>query len=455
MHRVFEIFEQILSIPRSSGKEDKISDYIIEFATTHNFYCKKDSYNNVFIKKDNYSDKTIILQAHSDMVCVSSEDYDFDKNGIKFYINGDYYMAHNTSLGADDGIGIAIILAILEEDNMPNIEVMITTQEETTMLGATNFDYTLLSAKTLISLDGIKEADIESSSAGMLSITLNKKITFRNNDFNSYKLNILGLAGGHSGDDIDKNRCNAIKLCFKIIDYLNIKHISDFEFGKKDNVIPCEGNIIFSSEVDINELQQQVNNFNYSLCDEDRNLKLSLEKVNSKKIINESYEINSFISLLENGLLVQFEDKFPLLSSNIGVLHLNDDELVIKLSIRSSDKELENAQLEKLKSLCNKYNFNYFIDAKKPFFPYSEKSNIREILAKTYKELYNKETITKKVHACMEGGIISNNIDELDMVTIAPTINDCHTLKEKVSISSTIRVYDWLKETLKKFMEVN
>lgn len=157
MKRIFEIFEEILSIPRSSGNENQIANYLIDFAKKHNLESNKDKFNNVLIKKNNHSNKTIILQAHSDMVCVSDIEYDFDNKGIDFYIDDDYYKAKHTSLGADDGIGIAIILAMLEEtENMPNIEAMITTQEETTMLGAMNFNYDLLSANTLISLDGIK-----------------------------------------------------------------------------------------------------------------------------------------------------------------------------------------------------------------------------------------------------------------------------------------------------------
>ena len=171
MSNVLSYFEEIMQIPRESGKEEKIADYLVNYAKENNIEYSLGKYNTVFLKKNNNSDKTIILQAHSDMVCVSTDDYDFDNKGIPFYIDGDYYKSKNTSLGADDGIGLAIILAILQEnENMPNIEVMITTQEETTMLGASNFDYSLLSGKTLISLDGIKEADIESSSADRKSV---------------------------------------------------------------------------------------------------------------------------------------------------------------------------------------------------------------------------------------------------------------------------------------------
>ena len=171
VNKVFKYFEEIMSIPRESGSEERIAQYIINYAKSNNIEYHLGKYNTVFLRKNNNSNKTIILQAHSDMVCVSTENYDFDKNGIPFYIDGDYYKSRCTSLGADDGIGVAIILAMLQEsDNMPNIEAMITTQEETTMLGALNFDYSLITGKTLISLDGIREAETEIIWRGHTSI---------------------------------------------------------------------------------------------------------------------------------------------------------------------------------------------------------------------------------------------------------------------------------------------
>lgn len=457
MDRVFEIFEEILSIPRESGNESAIANYIIDFAQKHNCECYKDKFHNVFIKKNNNSNNTIILQAHSDMVCVSNNTFDFAKNGIPYFIDGDYYKSKTTSLGADDGIGVAIILAMLEEnENMPNIEVMITVQEETTMIGALNFDYSKLTGKTLISLDGINEGDIECSSAGMCSLTLNKKVSFENNNDVVYKVSISNLAGGHSGDDIHKNRCNAIKLAAKILNKVDFINLIDINFGVKDNVIPNEGYVVFSSEKDITSIKDILNNLDLNLSSEDENVNINIEKYISNVSITQGKEIVDFINDLDNGLLDVFaDDNFPLLSSNIGKISLADDSLEIKLSIRSSDKEKENNQLDKLQELCNKYNFELNIDAKKPFFPFRNNSYIRELLSKTYKNLYNKETEIKKVHACMEGGIISSNIDDLDICTIAPTINKCHSVNESVSISSTKRVYEWLKQTLIIFNKEN
>lgn len=450
---VLEYFEEIMRIPRESGKEEKIAEYLIDFAKENNIEYKLGKYNTVYLRKDNNSNKTIILQAHSDMVCVADERYDFDNKGIPFYIDGDYYKSKNTSLGADDGIGIAIILAILQEkENMPNIEVMITTQEETTMLGAINFNYSLLKGKTLISLDGIKEADIESSSAGMCSITINKEINYEVSKEEFYKLSISGLIGGHSGDDIDKNRCNAIKLAVKLLKELNYKNIVDINFGKRDNVIPSEGYIVFSSEENIKSIHDRLKKIELNLNDEENFLNLNIEKCADKTAIKESKEVVEYISKIKNGLLEVYKnDGFPLLSANIGKISTEDNKIQIKYSIRSSDLLKEQELLKEIKILSNKYGFEVIIDAKKPFFPYKDKSIIRNMLAETYKELYNKETTIKKVHACMEGGILSNNIQDLDICTIAPTIENCHSINERVSISSTKRVYEWLKQTLIKY----
>lgn len=335
---------------------------------------------------------------------------------------------------------------------MPNIEVMITTQEETTMLGASNFDYSLLSDKTLISLDGIKEADIESSSAGMCSLSLNKKLTYENEKCNTYKLSINGLKGGHSGDDIDKNRCNAIKLAIRLLEELDYKEIVDIQFGKRDNVIPSEGYVVFSSNEDLELLQKKLNDIELDLSEENSGVILNLEKINSSRFIKESKDIVDFISKIKDGLLETYQDDgFPLLSANIGKISVLNNILEIKYSIRSSDLEKEEMLLEEIESLTNQFGFEMIVDAKKPFFPFKKDSMIRTLLAETYKELYGKETIVKKVHACMEGGILSNNIKKLDICTIAPTIDNCHSVNERVSISSTERVYDWLKKTLVKY----
>lgn len=452
MKSVFEYFEEIMGIPRESGKEEKIALYLINYAKKNNIEYHLGKYNTVFLKKNNHSDKTIILHAHSDMVCVSQNNFDFENKGIPFYIDGDYYKSKGTSLGADDGIGLAIILAILSEnDNMPNIEVIITTQEETTMLGAMNFDYSLVTANTLISLDGINEGDIESSSAGMCSVTINKKIKYKLDYNNFYKLSLTGLKGGHSGDDIDKNRANAIKIAIKILNSIDDVKLSSIDFGMKDNVIPNYGYIIFSSNKCIDDIKRKIESLDFKLCNDDINFRYTLEKVNNNSVIEESKNTISLLTKIKDGLIEVYDDGFPLLSANIGKVSIENDEIIIKYSIRSSDKIKEDNMIRNLANLIERNEFSLTIDSIKPFFSFQKNSEIREMLEASYKDLYGKNAIIKKVHACMECGILSNNIKNLDICTIAPTINNCHSVNENVSISSTERVYNWLKDTLKRF----
>ncbi len=456
MRSVFEYFEEILNIPRESGKEEKIAQYLVNYAKENKIEYHLGKYNTVFLRKNNNSDKTIILQAHSDMVCVSTNYYDFDTKSIPFYIEGDCYKAKNTSLGADDGIGVAIILAILQEDeNMPNIEVMITTQEETTMIGAMNFDYSLITGKTLISLDGIKEADIESASAGMCSMTISKKLKYNEYSGNLYRLNVSGLAGGHSGDDINKNRANAIKIIVKVFDVIGFNAITKINIGERDNVIPSNGFVDFLSDFDIDTIKNMIDTIDIKLSEDDEKFYYTIEtlnKIKENKAIEDSKSTMLLLNELKNGLLeVYQEDCFPMLSANIGKVLVQNDILTIKYSIRSSDKFKEEELISQTKTIASKHGFELKIDAQKPFFPFKENSNIRKILSSSYRELYGKNATIKKVHACMEGGILSKNIDDLDMCTIAPTIENCHSINETLSISSTQRVYEWLKDTLIKF----
>ena len=288
----------------------------------------------------------------------------------------------------------------------------------------------------------------------MCSITLSKKINYDVNNNNAYKLSIKGLMGGHSGDDIDKNRANAIKIVFQMLQEIDDANIIAIDFGKRDNVIPSEGYLIFSSSKDINMVKDAIQHVDLELGNDDKNFNYNIEEIDEKKIILESKDISNFLQELKTGLIETFSDGFPLLSANVGKISIENDEVIIKYSIRSSDKAKENDFLNELKDLSNKYGITVCVDSVKPFFSFKEDSMIRRILQDSYKDLYGKETTVKKIHACMEGGILSNNIKDLDICTIAPTIEHCHSVNEDVSISSTERVYEWLKETLQRFNKI-
>ena len=456
MNRTCYYFEKLMSIPRKSGNESMIADYLCDFAKEKGLPYHRNDVHDVIIKKNNNSSKNIILQCHTDMVCVSdtNNSKDFNKEGIDWYIEGDFYKAKGTTLGADNGIGVAMILSLLQETgDLPNIEAIFTTQEETTMIGAERLEYEKINGKTLISLDGVEEGVLEVSSAGMCNISLVKKLNKidRIADEKVYKLKIDNLLGGHSGDDIHKNRINAISLLFKVLKEISPIGVIGINGGSKDNVIASFASCEFVSLLDINELKVVVSKSS-DISEENNNKpKISIEEIDE---IKDAYDFKSVIKLInkfKQGVLTYNKNRFPITSQNIGVIDLNKERLEIQVSLRSSDIEEEIKKLNEIECLARENGFQYNLKVKKPFFPYKEDSKLRKILSNSYNKLYNKEVTIRHIHACMEGGIFSNNIKNLDICTISPNVYDIHTVKERVSISSINRVYEWLLFALKQF----
>ncbi|MDU1833114.1 MAG: beta-Ala-His dipeptidase, partial [Finegoldia magna] len=236
---VLDYFKDFSKINRCSKNEGKIADYLEKFAEDNNLECKRDKFNNIYIKRKAHADLSdkpgIILQAHMDMVCVSDEDYDFD-NGIKIIEDGEFLSADKTSLGADNGIGMAIAMATLISDNkLPQVEAVITTSEEVDMSGAMNFDFDL-SGKYFINIDSEDENELIVGSSGgeNVNVEIDKQYS---SDYlsNFYKISVKGLKGGHSGMEIDKNHQNAIKIIFQYLKSLDEYFVCDFKAGTKDN----------------------------------------------------------------------------------------------------------------------------------------------------------------------------------------------------------------------------
>lgn len=249
-------FEDFLSIPRKSGNEKKISEYLVDFALKNKLeYYVDDNYNVIIKRKSNSNSlDTIILQGHVDMVCASIKEYDFKNNGIDWYIEDGFYKAHGTTLGADNGIGCSIILSILSNKNLkvPNIEAIFTVEEETSMKGAKKLDYSKITGNKMISIDGTDEGVIEVSSAGMVSINITKALNYIPNEYSTYRITIYGLLGGHSGVDIDKHRGNAIKIMGNILNDIDEVYLLSINGGLRDNVIPNRCECILATPNSIN-----------------------------------------------------------------------------------------------------------------------------------------------------------------------------------------------------------
>ena len=439
-------FEDFLSIPRESGNEKEISSYLVEFAKKNELEYYVDDIYNVIIKRksNNNSNDTIILQGHIDMVCTSIDDYDFKNKGIDWYIDNNMYKAKGTTLGADNGIGCSIILAILSNKDIlvPNIEAIFTVQEETTMEGAKKLDYSKITGNKLISIDGTNEGVIEVSSAGMTSITLSKQLEYTNSNFKKYKISIDGLEGGHSGVDINKHRGNSIKIMGDIIGKLNDYYLIDIQGGSKDNVIPSECVSIISTDeiIDIDNSYKEI----YP------NINILIEEIDIDNKVICKEDSKMIIDLINNLPIevLSYRGEYPQTSLNLATIKCNNSYVNINISIRSSNVEDEKKCVEMVRKLSN--NMNFKINSTIPYFTFNENSKLRDILVNKYKELYNKDIVLEHVHAGLEGGVFSEHINDLDVCVIAPNLHDIHTVNECVEIDSVNRVYKWLIEVLKE-----
>ena len=458
MKTAIEYFKEIMTIPRPSGNEEKIADYLCEYAKEHGYEWFRDEIHNVIIKKDNGSKNTIILQGHTDMVCVADKGVvkNFFEEGIDWFEEDDYIKAKGTTLGADNGIGVAIILAILEEsgEGYPNIEAVFTVQEETTMAGARALDYSKLSGKHLLSLDGDREGVLEVSSAGISDIELTKKLKQMKQKQNTgvYVVEVSNLIGGHSGDDINKNRFNAIEILGKILKEINPVGIVSIYGGEKSNVIPSYAIAEFVSEKSQAEISFVCSKYRNLAEENDNHPTVFSSKLEDRDwVIYDEDELIDFVVDFKHGVINSNDSGFPITSENLGAIRLTNGEVKVKLSIRSSVENEEIEQTERVKELAKKYRLGFELKCKNPFFSYKENSKLRDSLKFSYNKLYGKEAFERHIHAGLEGGVFAENINDIDVCVIAVDIFDLHSIKERVSVSSIQRVYDWTKETLQNF----
>ena len=461
-NEVLNYFKKISSIPRPSGHEEKIADYLVAFAKENNLECFRDETNSIIIKKPSNiegNDKTLILQSHTDMVCEKNDqtDFDFFTQGIKLKYEGDYIMADGTTLGADNGVGVAMILALLSDPKVahPNIEAILTSSEETTMIGAMKLDYSKIKGKHLISLDGADEGSIEVSSAGFLELYCEYPVTFNTNSEKTYEVKITGLMGGHSGEQINTKRLNAIKTLSEALKEIKDKKLCDIKCNSKINAIPRETTAVITTQLSYNEIIGILDNYKNAHNDFEKDLEFRVNGIEPRPCLDEktTNTIFDFINEYKNGVLEYdtFDPNFPITSCNIANLKFEENKLVINISLRSSKKTSEKFYADKIMELARKYNIDIKVVGSNPFYERKENPYLTNICANTYEKLYNKKAVVKGIHAGLEGGIFSQNIPDIEICTIAPDIQNLHSPLERASLSSIDRVYEWVKEILKEF----
>ena len=444
--KTVEYFEKISMIPRESGNEQKIADYIVSFAKERNLDYIKDKFNNVIIKKYINEKEPIILQAHLDMVCEKEPNYNFDfkKEPIKLIYENDYIYSQYTTLGADNGIGVAQILNILDSDINCNIEAIFTSSEETTMNGAINIDLSTLKGKKMINLDGFNSDTILLGTASFNDIDINMNYkTTKKNKRKLYEIKLSGLEGGHSGFDIDKNKVNAIILLAELL--LNIKNIriAKFNGGSKINVIPSSATAIIETNEDvkkiINVFQNKKSNINVEIININEELKLLSENETTKFL-------NSIVDF-KHGVINKNKRHEVTTSQNLSIVDLSKN--LIQIGLRSSIKEEEINAINDMKKYCARYNYKFKQVGYQPGFNTDEKSELVKKMKESYYKINNKYPELKSVHIAVEVGLIKEKMKDIEVVIISPEIIDAHTIRERVKISSIVECDKWLHEYLK------
>ena len=471
---VFEEFAKINQIPRPSKREEKMIAYLKEWGESHGLDTKVDETGNVIIRKGATKGmenrKTTILQSHMDMVCDKLVDYeiDFDKDPIKTYVDGEWLTAEGTTLGADDGIGCAMELALLASDDIEHgpIECVFTRDEETGLSGAEGMKAGFMTGDFLINLDSEDEGEIFVSCAGGRNTSA--KFTFQreNAPAGSFFLRaqLKGLVGGHSGDDINKQRANAIKLLGRFLfaemqKYEGIR-LAQFNSGKLHNAIPRDGMFVIAVP---NELKENVkadwNIFASDVEEEfhvtDTQMVWTMESTDAEPVIEAQVARNFIYALqaVDNGIYAICQD--PELngmvetSSNIASIKTLENEIDILSSQRSNVmSNLDNmcATIEACFALAGaevKHSDGY------PAWKMRAHSELQKIVRESYVMLFGKEPIMRGIHAGLECGLFSERYPNLDMVSFGPTLRFVHTPDERLHIPTVQMVWDHLLDVLK------
>ena len=451
--KTIEFFKEISKIPRESGNEKQIAQYICNFAKARNLECIKDKYSNVIIKKYVENSSPIILQAHLDMVCEKEENlqFDFEKDKIEVYEENGYLKAKGTTLGADNGIGVAQILNILDSDLNISIEAIFTVAEETTMIGAENIDVSRIRARKMINLDGFDADTIITESASFFDIVLKTNFEFQIKKFDKvYTISLTGMLGGHSGFEIDNNRGNSVLELANLMNKLDAQ-IIEFNSGTKFNVIPSSGKCTFYSNLELLEIKKIVSEFEKQKQKEYDNheLRITIDEKNNLETeclsLEESDRFLKALISFKNGVF--FKEKQVTTSQNLGIVNLKEN--TFKIGVRSSRKNEEKVILDYLRTFCEENNFVFNIIGSQPGFETKQDSELIQKLVKAYERIENKRPNLESVHITVECGFFENKLPGLQVAIISPKIIGAHTVNEMVDIESVRKCDQWLYETLK------
>ncbi len=467
---VWKHFDEIRKIPRCSKHEEKIRKYIIEFAKNHNIKSKVDKTGNIVLSKPASpgmeKKTTVILQGHMDMVCEKNSDitFDFAKEPIKLKLNGDILTADGTTLGADNGIGLAISFAILEDKTLKHgpIEALFTIDEETGLTGAFAMESDMLTGKILLNLDSedFGVLTVGCAGGGESKITLPVKTQPIDKNQVSLMIKVSGLRGGHSGVDIREQRGNAVKLLTRMLwkakDYDFF--ISDIKGGDKHNAIPREAFALVSVNIsDKDKLISTLKSEEKIILEEIKPIDPKFKvDVQNNEVIKTTLTNNSQDKLLNllHGLphgVDKMSYDIPTLvetSTNLATVSIKEGNAAIGLSTRSSIKSALQDFRDRIKATAELSGAIVKEDSPYPGWKPNLDSKILALSKKIFKDMYGKEPVVEAIHAGLECGIIGEKFPGMDMISIGPTIKYPHSPEEQVHVSSVDKFYKFVLRIL-------
>ncbi len=468
---VFYYFEEICAIPHGSRNTTALTDYLIEFAKKKSLTYVSDKLGNVIIykcgSKGYEKSPAVILQGHIDMVCEKNYElaskFDFKKDGLKLEVSDEYVYAKGTTLGGDDGIAVAYMLALLDGDYVhPPIECVFTVDEEIGMDGAHAIDPSYLKGRRLLNLDNEEQGEILTSCAGGSRVICRVPVRYCEKQGVKCNLVICGLQGGHSGTEIDKYHGNANLLMGRMLHFVG-KQISydlaGLNGGLQDNAIPREAKAqILINEQDVEKLEGIVSEYEKVIQNEysavEHNITIyceTFESVQKSVLTPKTRERAVFLLMtIPDGIQKMSMNTEHLVqtSSNAGIMRLQDDYFELIVSVRSSVTSEKIALRDKIQYLTETIGGTYLVESDYPAWEYKEDSELRAIMFDVYQQCFGKNPHMVGIHAGLECGIFYEKIPDLDIVSFGPTIENIHTPKEKLDINSTKETWEFLLKLL-------
>ncbi len=462
--KVFEFFAEISKIPHTSGNTDKIADYLVKFANERGLYVRRDEANNVVIKKkatSGYENRpTVIIQGHTDMVSAVKDgaEIDMENDPLSLYIAGDFLRAEGTTLGGDDGVAVAYALALLDSKDIshPSLEAIFTSDEEIGLLGAVALDTKDINGRIMLNIDSDSEGIFTVGCAGGVRVDISLPMQLMHQGSQCKKITVSGLLGGHSGIEINKGRENAIKILAELLYSINeatrVK-LSVIRGGNADNAIPRMAECILSVDSDI-PLEKYIDKVTTKYNKTEPGICISVEDINTTSSLyseDATAALISMLSKLPTGVINMSEDIEGLVetSLNLGIIECSEGGVSLAYSIRSSKGAEKEKLLTRVTKIAEEYGASYKTHGAYPAWEYKKESHLRDTMCAIYRNMYKSDASVVVIHAGLECGIFSDKLPGLDCVSIGPDNYDIHTTEERLSISSTIRVWEFIKEVLK------